>query len=80
MKFYMPWWTLEELKSVGSHIAEDNSDLKDLMRPQAIEKRYKRFGGIIRYVIPKSEGFLNAVKAEQNSVLKGTTAVDAFAP
>jgi len=80
MKVYMPCWTLKELKSVGSHIAEGNSDLKDLMHPQAIEKRYKRFGGIIRYVIPTSEGFLNTVKAKQNSVLKVTTAVDAFAP
>ena len=79
MKFYMPCWTLKELKLVGSHIAE-NFKVKDFMGPQAIEKRYKRFGGIIRYVIPKSEGFLNTVKAKQDSVFKRTKTIDVFAP
>ena len=76
--FYMPCWTLKELKSVGSHVAKVNPKLKDFMHPQAIEERYERFGGIIRYVIPISKMFLDNVKAEQDSVLKRTKAVDAL--
>ena len=73
-------WTLEELKSVGSYIAKDNYQMKDFMGPQAIEKRYKRFGGIIRYVIPTSETFLERVTVKQDSVLKNAKTIDAFAP
>ena len=37
----MPCWTLKELKSVGSYIAERNLELKDLMGLSAIEKHLK---------------------------------------
>ena len=75
MKCYMPCWTLEELKSVGSHVAKVNPKLKDFMHPQAIEERYERFGGIIQYVIPISKMFLDNVKAKQDSVLKRTRCI-----
>ena len=51
-KFYMPCWTLEELKSLGSYIYEDDEMIN------TIEDGYKRFGGIIHYVFPESEVFL----------------------
>ena len=47
LKYYMPCWMLAELKAVGNHIVEGNHALKELMSSQAIEERYKRFGGII---------------------------------
>ena len=58
IKYCMPCWTLQELKSIGSYIANHELKDKDFMHPQAIEERYKRFGGIIQYVIPKSKLFL----------------------
>ena len=55
LKYYVPYWTFTELKAVGNHIVKGNHALKEFMSPQAIEERYKRFGGIIRYVIPSSK-------------------------
>ena len=66
--------------SVDSYIAKRNPEIKDIMYPSDIQENYKRFGGIIRYVIPKSKKFLSNVMAAQDSVLKRTKTVDAFAP
>lgn len=73
-KFYMPGWTLEELKSVGSHVYKD-----DKMN-NTIEDGYKRFGGIIRYVFPESEALLQTVMKAQDTTIDRTKAVDVFAP
>lgn len=73
-KFYMPCWTLEELKSLGSYIYKDDKMIN------TIEDGYKRFGGIIRYMFPESEEFLQNVMKVQGTAIDGTKAVDVFTP
>ena len=80
LKYYMPCWTLAELKAVGNHIVKGNHALKEFMSPQAIEERYKRFGGIMRCVIPSSERAFKSLKIAQDNAIKETKAVDIFAP
>ena len=79
-RYYMPCWTLAELKAVGNHIVKGNHALKEIMSPQAIEERYKRFGGIIRYVIPSSERADKNSRIAQDNAIKTTKTVDIFAP
>ena len=74
VKLYMPCWTLEELKSLGSYIYKDDKMIN------TIEDGYNRFGGIIRYVLPKSEAFLRTVMKAQDTAIDRTKAVDIFAP
>ena len=80
VKQYMPVWKLDELQLVAGHIRENASDefLKRALTSEEIEKRYNRFGGIFRYVIPYSEAALNSVEREQESVLANAKAVDTF--
>ena len=68
------------MKSVGSYTAKGNHELKDFMHPQAIEERYERFSGTIRYVIPTTKLFPEDAIAAQGSVLKRIKAVDVFVP
>ena len=53
LKVFMPTWTLNELLTVGADVREKSVDraLKELNTPEKIEDRFKRFGGIFRYVI-----------------------------
>ena len=72
LKYYMSCWTLAELKTVGNHIAENNPSLKEFMSPQAIEERYKRFGGIMRYVISNSKDADKSWRIAQDEAIKKT--------
>ncbi len=78
---YMPCWKLDELLLVGAHVAKHcDSKLKDLFKPEAIEKRFDQFGGIFRYVIPSSK--LQVVETEllQRSVFNGIRRMEVFLP
>ena len=79
-KYVMPVWKLDELQLVAAHICRNTSDefLKKALMSEGIEERYNRFGGIIRYVIPSSEGALGDAKHNQDLVLGSTKAVDTF--
>ena len=79
-KYYMPVWKLDELQLVAAHIRESASDefLKKALKSEEIEKRYNRFGGIFRYIIPYSEAALRNAEREQESVLAVAKAVDTF--
>ena len=79
-KYYMPCWTLAELETVGNHIVKGNHAPKEFMSPQAIEERYKRFGGIIRYVIPTSKRADEDRRIVQDDAINRTKAVDIFVP
>ena len=72
IKFYMPCWTLNEIKAVGAHVASNRADMKDFYSPEEIEKRFEQFGGIIRYVLPPNQKALNAAKREQQARLHST--------
>ena len=52
--YYIPCWSLTELKLVGASIAKTHKN-PNFYSPEAAEKRYNQFGGIIRYVIPSSQ-------------------------
>ena len=80
LKYYMPCWTLAELKAIGNHIAEINPSLKEFMSPQAIEEQYKRFGGIMRYVISNSKDADESWRIAQDEAIKKTKAIDLFLP
>ena len=78
LKYYMPCWTLAELKAVGNRIVQNNPSLKEFMSPQAIEERYKRFGGIMRYVISNSKDADKSWRIAQDEAIKRTKAIDLF--
>ena len=50
------------------------------MSPQAIEERYKRFGGIIQYVIPNSNCIEKNWRIAQDDAINRTKAIDIFVP
>lgn len=71
IKFYMPACLLEELKVVGAHVASNcTADLKDFYAPEEIEKRFERFGEIMRYVIPTGRLALVGAEKLQKEILK----------
>lgn len=80
VKYIMPVWKLEELQLVAAHMRGNTSDkfLESALTFEKIEKRYNRFGGIIRYVIPPSEEALVDAEREQKKVLAHAKAVDTF--
>ena len=55
-----------------------NKELRDIVAPDTIEKRYQRFGGIIHYVIPLDRVAVEGAIVQQESVLTHTS--DAFLP
>jgi len=78
--YYMSTWKLKELLLVGRYFDEHHQKLDVSFSPEAINDRYDRFGGIFQYVFPGSnENFETAVKL-QESAIKKTELVDAFAP
>ena len=80
IKFYMPCWTLDELQAVGAYIdSKCHEKLEVDFSPMAVSDRFKRFGGIFRYVLPHSK--LGLLQAERNqlAVLTDTSLSDAYA-
>ena len=79
-KYIMPVWKLDELQLVAAHIRGNTSDkfLERASTSEGIEERYRRFGGIIRYVIPSNEQALEDAKSSQEMVLANTKAVNTF--
>ena len=74
---YMPCWTLNELQLVGAHVrSKCEARLQGFYSPEEIEKRYEKFGGIIRNVIPKDDSLVDQVDQQLNSALKHTTLFD----
>ena len=53
----------------GNHIVENNPSLKELMSPQAIEERYKRFRGIVQYVIPNPKSADDSWRIAQDNAI-----------
>ena len=81
IKFYMPCWTLNELQAVGAYMDSTYHEKLEVdFSPEAISDRFKRFGGIFRYVLPCSKLSLLQAKRDQLAVLSHTTLMDAYAP
>ena len=77
----MPCWTLNELQAVGAYMGSKYHEKLDVdFSPKAISDRFKRFGGIFRYVLPRSELSLLQAESDQLAVLSHTTLKDAYAP
>ena len=78
-KLYMPVWTLDELQLAGAHIRYHTSDefLKNALEMKEIEKRFYRFGGILRHVIPAEEGVQEAENLLEQA-LDSARPVDTF--
>lgn len=77
-KLYMPVWKLDELQLVAAHIRENVNDefLNNALKPEEVEERYRRFGGIFRYVIPANLEALENAKTRQTNVLSHIKPVD----
>ena len=81
MKFYIPCWTLNELQAVGAYMdSKYHEKLEVDFSPEAISDRFKRFGGIFRYILPCSRSSLLQAERDQLAVLSHTTLMDAYAP
>ena len=77
----MPCWTLDELQAVGAYMdSKCHEKLEVDFSPKAISDRFKRFGGIFRYVLPCSKLSLLQAERDQLAVLNHTTLTDAYAP
>lgn len=77
----MPCWTLDELQAVGAYMdSKCHEKLEVDFSPEAISDRFKRFGGIFRYVLPCSRLSLLQAERDQLAVLNHTTLTDAYAP
>ena len=82
-RFYMPVWKLSELQSVGKYVCchlDSSNELIPELAPNKIEQRYKRFGGIFRYVLPSNKFAIEEAENNQESVLALTKVQDVFAP
>ena len=81
-KLYMPVWTLEELLTVGADIRAQVKDdgVKDLLTPENIVNRYKRFGGIFRYVLPENANTVLQAELAQDIALHHTKPLDVYVP
>ena len=77
-KFYMPVWKLDELQLVAAHIRENVHDefLNNALKPERVEERYRRFGGIFCYVIPIHSDALEYAIESQNDVLSHAKLAD----
>ena len=77
-KFYMPIWKLDELQLVAAHVRENVNDefLNSSLKPELVEERYRRFGGIFRYVIPANSAALKNARKGQTNVLSHAKLVD----
>jgi hypothetical protein len=78
IKYYMPVWQFDELQLVAAYIRNNVSDefLKEALTPEEVERRYHRFGGIFRYVIPFGIRALNDALERQRSVLEHSKPID----
>jgi hypothetical protein len=75
LEFYMPTWDLDELKQIGAYLRESPTALEfpdalDLYSEAKIEERFISFGGILRYVLPSSEEFLQQSVTKQEQAAK----------
>lgn len=69
---------LSELQLVGAHVSENCDEIKDDFTPQEIEKKFDRFGGIFRYVIPSQSDVVS--EAARSHVLDKTKTVHVLLP
>ncbi len=76
---YMPCWSLDELKLVGAHIAKTHGD-HNFYSPEAVERRYNQFGGIITYVIPLKEHVLYLAENEQRNAIAEASPLKVMEP
>src|SRR5690606_38894290 len=70
---YMPIWSREELLAAGRYIyrkLSDDDPRKRLFEDEKVEKRFDEFGGIARYVLPRSAEKLAAYSAEQQTAFQ----------
>jgi len=79
-KLYMPCWTIDELQAVGAYMNSFSEKFEVDFSPKAILDRFKRFGGIFRYVLPSSKMALLQAERDQIAELNDTTLADAYAP
>eukprot|EP01124_Arcella_intermedia_P029574 TRINITY_DN6291_c0_g1_i1.p1 TRINITY_DN6291_c0_g1~~TRINITY_DN6291_c0_g1_i1.p1 ORF type:complete len:571 (-),score=72.83 TRINITY_DN6291_c0_g1_i1:50-1762(-) len=74
MKLYIPVWSLDEIKSIGQVLRDNNRFSPgltiDYYKDDKIEDRYKEFGGILRYVFPIAPEKLAEVRKERKEELE----------
>ena len=78
-KFYavtkgaMPVWSEEELQSVGKDMRlrmEEGSTLYEFFSPEKISDRFKKYGGIFRFVLTTSTVYLRDVDVNRSTALQ----------
>ena len=77
---YMPVWKLEELQTVGADVYACTApeERNVLLTQEEIKERYKRFGGIIRYIISTDNERFGVLKSSQDSALSHTQPLDIY--
>ena len=80
VKLYMPVWKLEELHIVGKDVVANTKceRTKRMLTEQQIEERFRRFGGIIRYVISASDDYIKDMRSNQTSAISRTKPADIY--
>ena len=80
VKLYMPVWKLEELHIVGKDVVANTTceRTKRMLTEQQIEERFRRFGGIIRYVISASDDYIQDMQSNQATAISHTKPADIY--
>ncbi len=76
---YMKPYTLNELLTIGNHMLPSlPSELIDLYTPDQITKRFHKYGGIIRRVLPQSIGSIRYDEKKLKKAIASTNKVRDF--
>ena len=80
VKLYMPVWKLEELHIVGKDVVTNTTceHTKRMLTEQQIEERFRRFGGIIQYVISASDDYIQDMRSNQTTAISRTKPEDIY--
>ena len=80
VKLYMPVWKLEELHIVGKDVVTNTTceHTKRMLTVQQIEERFRRFGGIIRYVISACDDYIQDMRSKQTMAISRTKPADIY--
>jgi hypothetical protein len=74
---YMPTFTLKELQAIGKYQLDEGKvpqELKEEYSPEQITERFRRYGGIIRHVLPESIYYSKTCIENQKKAIKSCDA------
>jgi hypothetical protein len=70
--YYMPCYTQDELVAIGKYLRENNrvpEGMENKYQEDAIKKRFYKYGGIIRHVLPQDQYQLDETEAAQSQAI-----------